>query len=629
MPHNKALHLTAAALRFFKIQRFTSRRGPRQVNAVVRPKARRTSMACPIRRWLVVLLTFFLAQPVGAEDKPPEKPADARRAALVRAGYSHVPLTFDPLRMGFFVDGAVGPEKVKLLLDSGSGDTLLDLKLATRLKLKIGEEKATTGLGGSMVGRRTYVPGLMFGTYDTQKDWPNVAAQATDLSGWSGAPGGVIGAHVLDPWAAVVDYPGRAVYLRPPLTTAWPRLLGTWTVTSWKEDGQARKLDPKEPPTFSFGDRRLKLTDGGKTCEYSLQFGPNDEGDYLLMMLPQRDGDVSSMIVVGGGRIKAKDGAMIACLCLDTDKPKPLPTDFSAPKGSGCVLLELKSASSDARKPLADPLRELLLKDGYTAVPLERESDGKRMVTARIGQHDLRLVVDTGATASLFDAARLGNWGGKRLGGVESQGLGIKFKGDEVKLRGLTLGGHDTRRTWAAVYGGAFDLSRINEALALQKLPPIQGALGNLDLLTGSAVIDFGTNTLYLRPIKETLWPQLEGKWVGVRYEFDGQKGRYAPGDGVVEFKGGRVRFTSKDGTAESGFHLRDEGDRYRFGLFDPKADELADVFKYSSTGLLKLADGKLTLVMEQGQVRKEPTEFAAPPGSGLLLVEYERATQQ
>jgi hypothetical protein len=29
---------------------------------------------------------------------------------------------------------------------------------------------------------------------------------------------------------------------------------------------------------------------------------------------------------------------------------------------------------------------------------------------------------------------------------------------------------------------------------------------------------------------------------------------------------------------------------------------------------------------MEQGPVRKEPTEFAAPAGSGLLLVEYERA---
>ena len=166
----------------------------------------------------------------------------------------------------------------------------------------------------------------------------------------------------------------------------------------------------------------------------------------------------------------------------------------------------------------------------------------------------------------------------------------------------------------------------MNSARDLLKLPRFQGYLGNLDLLTGSAVIDFGTNTLYLKPIKKTLWPQLEGKWVGMAWESEGQKGQYKPGDAAIEFKDGRIRFVTKDAAAEWGFHLRDEGDKYRVGLFDPKADELADKFKYASGGLLKLADGKLTLVMERGQVRKEPTEFTAPAGSGLLLVEYERA---
>jgi len=139
-------------------------------------------------------------------------------------------------------------------------------------------------------------------------------------------------------------------------------------------------------------------------------------------------------------------------------------------------------------------------------------------------------------------------------------------------------------------------------------------------------VIDFGTNTLYLRPIKETLWPQLAGKWVGVAWESNGKKGRYAAGDAAVVFKNGRVRFVTKNAAAEWGFHLYDQCDKYRVGLFDPKTDVLADGFKYASGGLLKLSGGNLTLVMERGQVRKEPTEFAAPAGSGLLLVEYERA---
>ena len=94
----------------------------------------------------------------------------------------------------------------------------------------------------------------------------------------TGVPGGVLGMGVLDPWAAVVDYPARALYLRPPLTTAWPRLAGTWTVTNWQEDGAARKLDPKAPPTFTFADRRLKLTDGGQTREYAIRLVPSDDG---------------------------------------------------------------------------------------------------------------------------------------------------------------------------------------------------------------------------------------------------------------------------------------------------------------------------------------------------------------
>jgi hypothetical protein len=243
------------------------------------------------------------------------------------------------------------------------------------------------------------------------------------------------------------------------------------------------------------------------------------------------------------------------------------------------------------------------------------------MVAARVGKHTLRLMVDTGASFSMFDTAGLGKWGAVRQGGLEAQALRGKVTGEAVDLRGMTLGGYDTRRAVAVVYGAGFDLTGLNQALAQKKRQPIQGLLGNLDLLNGSAVIDFGTNTLYLRPVKETVGPRLEGKWVAVRYVFDGRKGQYKPGEGAVEFKGGRVRFTSKDGVKEWGFHLEDEIDLYRVGLFDPKADELADGFTYAGGGLLLRLNGD-TLSMVMG----EPDEFGAPAGSGLLLVEYERA---
>jgi uncharacterized protein (TIGR03067 family) len=453
-------------------------------------------MARSIFPWLIVVCCFFAPLARGA-DPSPKKPADARRATLEKVGYTHVPLTLDKLY--FHIEGTVGTEKVKFLLDSGSQGTTLDLKLAKKLKLELGKETASIGVGGVTVGRETHIPGLRIGSFDGGQESPQIAAEAADLSVWPGVPG-VLGANLLDSWGAVIDYPARAVYLRPP---------------------------------------------------------------------PKRN--------------------------------------------------------SDAQKPPADPLRDLLLKDGYTVVPLGRDPDGSRMVAARAGKHELRLMVDTGANVSAFDVAGLEKWGAKRFGGAEASGFGGKSKTEKVSLRGLTLGTYDTRRVWQEVYGGGIDLTAINNGLAEQKRKPISGLFGGLDLLNGSAVIDFGTNTLYLKPIKETVAPQLEGKWVGVRYELDGQKGQMDPGFASLEFKGDRFVSTQQGRTVEWAFHLEDMGDRFRIALFKAKVDELADGFQYSSAGLIKRDGDTLVMATQQSANKGIPTEFATPKGSGVLLVEFKR----
>ena len=63
-------------------------------------------------RLLVTSSLFFLIASAHAEDKPATTPADARRATLIRAGYTPVPLAIDPRHLSF---------------DSGS-ETLIDLK---------------------------------------------------------------------------------------------------------------------------------------------------------------------------------------------------------------------------------------------------------------------------------------------------------------------------------------------------------------------------------------------------------------------------------------------------------------------------------------------------------------------
>src|SRR6185437_291648 len=222
-----------------------------------------------------------------------------------------------------------------------------------------------------------------------------------------------------------------------------PRLAGIWEVTRWTEDGTVLKYDP--PATLQFANQRVKMNGDGVTMEFALRFVPKGAmGDLLILSNPNQEG-MQEVGIEGGGLVKTKDGVMTLCLLMASDKPRDLPKEFAAPKGSGYSLLELKRVSPKELKLSPDPLRELLLKHGYYALSLDRESNGLRIANARIGEHELRLMVDTGASWSGFDAAGLNKWGAVRLGKIETNaGLG-SVTGEEMNLRGLKLGGFDIR----------------------------------------------------------------------------------------------------------------------------------------------------------------------------------------
>lgn len=585
-------------------------------------------MTLPLRFLLVALATVALGPPVPAEDKPAAKPDDPRRAALEKAGYTAVPLTYDPKNLGFFVAGTIEGEKVKFQLDSGARTTAIDLKVAKAAKLELGAETNTQGIGGVAAARPTAFLKMTVGPADIGKDWAWLDGEVVDLSHWHGSPQAVLGLEVLGTRGAVIDYPNRTLYLRPPLASAWPRYSGKWEVTSWQEDGAARKLDPKAPPTLTFADRRLKISDGGTTRELDMFLWPNYECDSVLFY---RHGREKPEPPAAGGLISFKDGTMTACMILNPVKREegfPIPTEFAAPKGSGRVLLELKRTAEGDEKPV-DPLRELLTKQGYTAVPMESMPGGGRLVSGRTGKHDLRLIVDTGCSFSSFDSAGLKKWGGKVDGRVDVAGFGGKAKGESALLNSLRVGEYDTLRSWGGVECIAADLSDLNAFFRQHKLKPIDGFLGNLTLHNGSAVIDLHTNTLYLRPLKDTLWPKLEGKWTGVAQEQDGVRGKCPDGVTVtLEFRDGRYIYTALGQSQEWGFHVQEYGPHYRVGLFDPKADGPTAATGYDSGFIFKVADDKLTMVriIDPTKAKEEPTAFAAPKGSGLVLMEFERA---
>ncbi len=570
-------------------------------------------------RHILVLGLLVLAAPAGAVDKQLVKPADARRDALVKAGYTAIPLTVSP-ELRLYVEGAIGSEKVRFKLCSGESMTVIDFSVARRLGLPLGEA-VPRGMGSSYAGRVAEYPGISLGTFAPLKNWNMLKGMAVDLSRLDNHPTGLLAMDVLDAWGAVVDYPGRTLYVRPMLQNAWPRLAGAWTVTNWQEDGETRKLDPKALPTLTFADRRFKLIDGGQTREYAMQMVPAEKkGLYRMVFFDPKQEDDRAPAILADSLIKVAGDRMTVCLVPDVKKAKRAPTEFAAPKGSGYVLLELKRTSQKADSKTADPLREIMVKDGFTPVPME-ELNGQRIVMAKANGTAFQLLVETGESTSTFDSTALSKWGAKRIGSIGTLDGGST---GTFLLRGPTLGNYNTRQAWMVIYGMGDGPANLNQAPAAQK-QSLHGQLGNTELLTGSAVIDFTTNTMYMRPIKQKVMLELEGKWVGVAWESGGNKGPYKPGDSAIEFKNGKLRFAAKDGAAEWDYHLQDLGNRYQIGLFSPGKDALAEKFKYEGTGLLKLSGDKLTVVMQRG-TRDMPMTFAAPPGSGFLIVEYERS---
>jgi hypothetical protein len=51
------------------------------------------------------------------------------------------------------------------------------------------------------------------------------------------------------------------------------------------------------------------------------------------------------------------------------------------------------------------------------------------------------MMVDSGTSVTAFDTAGLGKWGAERGRALEANALRGKVKGEEVNIRGLTLGG--------------------------------------------------------------------------------------------------------------------------------------------------------------------------------------------
>ena len=120
------------------------------------------------------------------------------------------------------------------------------------------------------------------------------------------------------------------------------------------------------------------------------------------------------------------------------------------------------------------------------------------VVKGKIGRRNVRLVLDTGASQTVFDQNRIGTYIGhedfEKIQSLSS-GLGTNsMQSHVVKIPGFKLGDLEIKNDKVVL----LDLSHVNESYGMMNMKPIDGVIGGDILKKFKAVIDYGKKTLTL-----------------------------------------------------------------------------------------------------------------------------------
>jgi predicted aspartyl protease len=129
------------------------------------------------------------------------------------------------------------------------------------------------------------------------------------------------------------------------------------------------------------------------------------------------------------------------------------------------------------------------------------EDDGVHLlVEAKAGRKKIRLIVDTGASKTVFDKSRIEQlFPNQKIKPIASltTGLGTNsFPGATTILSSLSLGALKISKPQFLV----LDLSHVNASYQSLGFQHIDGVLGSDLLLKYNAVLDFQTSSLHLNP---------------------------------------------------------------------------------------------------------------------------------
>jgi predicted aspartyl protease len=164
----------------------------------------------------------------------------------------------------------------------------------------------------------------------------------------------------------------------------------------------------------------------------------------------------------------------------------------------GCAAPPTATAPVAATPAAAEQdLASFLGERGYVRVPMSRIPTGHFTIAGMADTTQLRVILDTGASHTVLDRRRAERFDletTEREGRAAGLGTADQAVGTGA-LANVRFGPVHFETMPVAV----LDLSHVNQALAMLGVEPIDGIVGADVLLGGDAVIDYATQSLYLR----------------------------------------------------------------------------------------------------------------------------------
>ncbi len=275
--------------------------------------------------------------------------------------------------------------------------------------------------------------------------------------------------------------------------------------------------------------------------------------------------------------------------------------------------------TGEERPKVREPdFEDILIAEGYTAIPLYKMENGGYIVRIHLYNIDYNFMIDTGAPCDFYidsDAFRRITTKLDLREGSPVKGIGSKLvKTNQCDIDTVSFADASYRVLGKNRLLVASDFSLIVDSIhpktGKSQRIPLDGLLGNDFLSRESAVIDHGACKLYLIPTHKKQWPRLIGTWQCTRVA---KNGNTVPDTDKkqIEFTEDNVFRTNLLDVPITGVVLLHDIPSMRLIMLWETQGKDRKRVKQIGAGKLTIADDTMILTLIEGDFESRQLDFA------------------